>query len=340
MRIKIDESKLGLLVQNHNDETIADIILFSSILEKVENDFFDNYYNDESKLNNKEIICVIYDFDQAGKITELKKRNPNTEYVLLLGFNIYPDLFSLPIDKQVSVMNDIKVADAIMTSGIPEKQYFKFINEKIDWLGIPFDNMRDLSKYESLLTDNNLIGVYAGKSHPMSVYNNHISGLHMLESVREKFWPEMNYILLNNMGDSERDMISKNFPGYLNKNIDSLEKYYSSIVECNFILNLNVNYTFGRIAGECAMLNTVCVGSKTTDLQKLLFPKFAIDVFNMDGFYIIIQSLHRSPKMKNSILNFAKCRITDYNVKVCKRRFFDNLVKLLGGTKDERIVVK
>lgn len=325
MRVKLDESKIGLLYNNKIENCISDKGLWVDILDKVDNDVITNY--DNSKLKLVDILCIIYDFSMVGKITEMKHKNNKQKIVLLLGFNIYPDLFSLSIENQIKVINDIKVADGILTTGLPEKQYFKYINEKIEWVGIPFvrDNI-DSFKCEK---EKDLICISVGDICEHN-YNNHISCLNVIEKVRENINDNIRYTILSKINDSDKKLIQNTFNSYIDIPNNNITDYYNIISKSSLLINLSVNYTFGRIVGESALLNTPCMGSDRVDLQNLLFPQIKFDVFNIDGLYSLLKYIYRNPNYYKSIINYAQCRIADYNVKVIKRRFFDSIINLVG----------
>jgi glycosyltransferase involved in cell wall biosynthesis len=110
-----------------------------------------------------------------------------------------------------------------------------------------------------------------------------------------------------------------------------MDDFYEMLSRCKFVISLADRNTPGRIQGEAAFFDIPVIGSDRAELQRELFPSFAVSPYAIEQVVDHGQWILDNPEAAKELASEGHYRlVTEYNYEQSRARF-NNLLARIGG---------
>lgn len=280
----------------------------------------------------KVIIHTMW-LDAIGWHREIKNRWPQIKLIGLSDHPLSTHISRLPANKQAAYLDDLQYLDGIMALTEEERQWYQTAvpSVPVEYVGLPFPT----ENYEKLYgkfrnQPKEFIGLGVGAADNDRNFVSNILAFRKLQmtnpdivgvflSVPPQLIPYCAYWAdrLENVYIHERT---------------EMGEYYEMLSRCKLVINLADRNTPGRLQGEAAFFGVPVIGSDRLELQRLLFPQWAVSPFSLDDVVNWAQWILDNPMSTDAQLSGAKQTLEEqFGYKASKEKFMKLLAKA-GGT--------
>jgi glycosyltransferase involved in cell wall biosynthesis len=279
----------------------------------------------------KTVIHTMW-LEATGWHKEIRNRYPHVKLIGLSDHPLSTHISRLPAGKQHAYLQDLQYLDGIMALTEEERQWYQVAVPSIpvERVGLPFptENYEKLyGKFRSQERD--IIGLGVGAADNDRNFVSNVLAFNKLQlsnpdlvgvflSVPDQLLPYCSFWAdrMDNVFIQQRN---------------GMDDFYEMLSRCKFVISLADRNTPGRIQGEAAFFDIPVIGSDRAELQRELFPSFAVSPYAIEQVVDHGQWILDNPEAAKELASEGHYRlVTEYNYEQSRARF-NNLLARIGG---------